>query len=52
MTDDKMISGYQSAVRYGAMTPDQVLIKLNQLEHEGSYIKPSIRKWLKKRTKK
>jgi len=46
------VSGYQSAVRYGAMTPEQVLIKLNQLKNEGNFIKPSIIKWVKKRMKK
>lgn len=46
------ISGYQSAVRYGAMTTEQVLTKLAQLEGEGNYIKPSIRSWLKNRIKK
>lgn len=46
------ISGYQSAVRYEAMTPEMVLIKLNELEAEGDYIKPSIRHWLKNRIRK
>lgn len=50
--EEKMISGYRSAVRYGAMTPKQVLIKLNELEAEGNYIKSSIRSWLKNRIKK
>ena len=47
--EDKIITGYQSAVRYGAMTPAQVLIKLDQLEAEGNYIKSSIRSWIRGR---
>ena len=47
--EEKMITGYQSAVRYGAMTPEQVFLKLDLLEAEGNYIKPSIRRWLRGR---
>ncbi len=47
--EDKMITGYQSAVRYGAMTTEQVLLKLSLLETEGNYIKLSIRRWLRGR---
>ena len=50
--EEKMISGYQSAVRYGVLTPKQVLTKLDDLEAEGNYIKSSFRSWLKKRMKK
>jgi len=51
LTKDGMVTGYRSAVRCGAMTPEQVLIKLDILKSDGFYIKPSIIKWLKKKQK-
>ncbi len=50
--EEKMMSGMQSAVRYGFNTAQECLDILNNLEAEGNYIRQSIRRWLKNRSKK
>ncbi len=50
--EPKVMTGMQSAVRYGFTTPEEALNQTALWEADGNYVRSSLIRWLKNRSKK